>query len=334
MIRSLQTISEQDYPKNRYEVIVVDNGSKDDTEGRVKRWAEGAPLNVSYLKEPRPGLVFARHSGAATGRGEILVFGDDDALYEANWLSAIVDVYRRFPEAGAVGTAIEIKWDTAPEPWVKQYEGYLGQLCFPSNPTAERGLFINGGSFSVRKSVLYSVRGFNPGQRGEYIVGDSETGLCRKLAAAGIPVGVTGATTAWHMQFAKKHGSYPDLRRRFRNNGICLAYGDTFHGKKWWLPLAGVIGEAIRIARLAASQLVRKRTINSGFDAQLRANELYFRLKFLFLYRFHHGIRGEIFRKDWELTNAYSAPVAEVLGDGVPPAEQRILGRAAPVNSC
>ncbi|MBX9659166.1 MAG: glycosyltransferase family 2 protein [Nitrospiraceae bacterium] len=307
----LQTICAQDYPRDCYEIIVVDNNSTDNTEAVISHFCERLKIDLKYVKETRPGLVFARHTGAANAGGEIVFFGDDDAFYEANWISAIIDVYIKNPQVGAVGSSIEIRWDKEPPAWVKRYEGYLGQLNYKKDCVVGLDVAINGGSVSIRKDILYAMRGFNPGQKGDYIVGDSETGLCRKLAAAGIPVGSTAVTTAWHFQLADKNGSFKDLKRRLQNNGICQAYDDTFYGRNLVKVACRLLRQAVLIAREMWERIRRADTDHLGDHFLLRLNELYFRVKYCFLYRFHPGIRMEIQKRDWEFTPAYAAPFAK-----------------------
>lgn len=307
----LHTIYAQDYPKDFYEIIVVDNNSVDDTEAVVSRFSEHLNIDIKYVSEVRPGLVFARHTGAANARGEILLFGDDDAFYEKNWISAIVDVYMKNPNVGAVGSSIEIRWDKEPPAWVRRYEGYLGQINYKKDCVVNLGMAINGGSFSIKKDILYAMRGFNPGQKGDYIVGDSETGLCRKLSAAGIPVGCTALTTAWHFQLVDRHGTLKDLKRRLQNNGICDAYADTFYGRNLARVGYRLLRQAILVARETLERMWRLETDHLGDHIRLRMNELYFRVKYCVLYRFHPQIRREIQKRDWEFSPTYVAPVAK-----------------------
>ncbi|MCC2667973.1 MAG: putative glycosyltransferase [Armatimonadetes bacterium] len=61
-----------------WEVVVVDDGSSDDTEAVIRRWTETAPFRVQYLKQANAGPAAARNRGAAAARGEVLIFLDDD----------------------------------------------------------------------------------------------------------------------------------------------------------------------------------------------------------------------------------------------------------------
>lgn len=307
---AFRSLSSQDYPPERFEIIVVDNASTDDTPQRVRRLAretEGKS-NIKYIREERPGLVFARHTGAAHAKGDILLFGDDDAIFDKNWISAIVAVYGHYPEVGAVGTKIAIQWDRDPEPRVRPYEGVLGKLDYGKEIIVRRGLFINGGSFSIRKRVLLQLYGFNPGQRGQYILGDSETGLCRKLANAEILVAWTPAATMWHRQRAATNGTLSDLKRRFRNNGICDAYHATYYNWKFSKLLYDVLRKTSQMLRKLLGTIRRRDWEGLHYDVALNMAYYQYYVRYLWLYRLSPTIRSEVIKRDWEFNHNYEAP--------------------------
>ena len=83
----LRSLDALDYPRDRFEVIVVDDGS-------------GAPptpgpdalppaLDVHVITQPHAGPATARNTGAARARGDYLAFTDDDCMPEAGWLRAL-----------------------------------------------------------------------------------------------------------------------------------------------------------------------------------------------------------------------------------------------------
>jgi glycosyltransferase involved in cell wall biosynthesis len=98
--RCLESLLAQDYPKDRYEIIVVDNNSTDGTVGIVRQ------NPVSLLKEETQGPGAARNRGLADARGEIVALIDADCYAEALWLKELVRPFRD-PEVGGVGGAIE-----------------------------------------------------------------------------------------------------------------------------------------------------------------------------------------------------------------------------------
>lgn len=91
-----------------WEIIVVDNGSKDNTEDIAKSFAAEDP-RIRVFLEPRPGTPKARNLGAKKAAGEILVFTDADCTFTPNWLAEITQPFRE-PSSelpvGIVGGAV------------------------------------------------------------------------------------------------------------------------------------------------------------------------------------------------------------------------------------
>lgn len=91
LFRCLQSLAAQEYPKESYELIVVDDGSNDDTEDVVLRFSERAPLpRVRYRKLPHMGPSKARNFGIEQSSGEIVAFIDDDAYAKRDWLRILM----------------------------------------------------------------------------------------------------------------------------------------------------------------------------------------------------------------------------------------------------
>lgn len=76
-----------DYPKDRYEILMVDNNSTDASVEIVRRYPE-----VRLLSETMPGDFAARNKGVSEARGEIIAFTDSDTAPYPDWLRTIVDV--------------------------------------------------------------------------------------------------------------------------------------------------------------------------------------------------------------------------------------------------
>ena len=70
----------------RWELVIVDNGSTDDTPERIARIITASPLPVTHVVERRPGLAAARNAAMARAGGGILIFIDDDCEVDANYL--------------------------------------------------------------------------------------------------------------------------------------------------------------------------------------------------------------------------------------------------------
>lgn len=305
----LRNLLAQDFPRDCYELVVVENGTSCYAADLVARHiGAGAAANVKVVREPRVGLVYARHTGACHACGELLIFGDDDARYEQNWISAIVDVYRADSSVGAVGTRIEVEWDGVPDPFVRNFEPMLGKLDYGQQTLKKVGLYINGGSFSIRRDLLFKLGGFNPGQVGDYIVGDSEVGLCEKLAKDGIVVAWTSGTVMWHRQEVARHGTLSDLLRRCHNSGVCTAYRYT-HGslKGKYIKLSRyILRNIFELIKMKFRIKYKKHDIENYY--MLKKMGVVTLIKYIFYYTFDNELVKCVRTDEWILDGNYCAP--------------------------
>jgi len=100
------------------EVIVVDNAPSDD---RTERLAAGYP--VRYVREPRPGLNWARGRGARTATGEVVLYTDDDVVVDAGWVDAMRRPFADPGVAAVTGLVAAIELETAAQ---EQFERFVG----------------------------------------------------------------------------------------------------------------------------------------------------------------------------------------------------------------
>ena len=83
----LKALAEQSYPADLYEVIVVDDGSTDNTPSIVQEHA------VRYIHQENQGPAAARNNGAQQAKGEIILFTDSDCAADVNWLRKMVSSF-------------------------------------------------------------------------------------------------------------------------------------------------------------------------------------------------------------------------------------------------
>lgn len=99
--RALDSILTQDYPKDRYEVIVVNDGSKDNTDEVMKHY----PI-VHYVKQENMGQATARNAGLKVAKGDVYVGFDSDCMARPGWLAEIAKGYQLDHIAGIGGVMV------------------------------------------------------------------------------------------------------------------------------------------------------------------------------------------------------------------------------------
>ncbi|MBX5457343.1 MAG: glycosyltransferase [Thermogemmatispora sp.] len=193
VLSALASLRRQTLARHLYEVIVVDNGSRDGTPAVLQRYLQArAPderdWQVRCLIERRNGLAYARNAALQVARGEIAVFLDDDALASPRFLEYLLQAYVE-TGADAVGGRVELYWE-APRPYwlTDELLPVLGYFA----PAGERQQLkapqsLGSCCFSVKVAALRAVGGFSP-LLDKRLAVPTRLGvedLCRRLHAAG-----------------------------------------------------------------------------------------------------------------------------------------------------
>jgi len=148
--RCLAAQARQTYPADRFEVVVVDNGSTDATAEIAHRFG------VRVVSEPRKGVARARQAGFGAARGEIIASTDADTVVPSFWVARIVAHFQADPALG--GVYGPIYWPDAP------LIGQLGMrypttwVLWASN-RIRRSLWW-GSNFAVRREIFCRTGGF------------------------------------------------------------------------------------------------------------------------------------------------------------------------------
>ncbi len=151
----LQACARLDYPRDRFEVIVVDDGGAIPLDPVVARF-QGA-LTLKLLRQKNTGPAAARNTGVSEAIGEFLAFTDDDCVPASNWLRALAAKTIAFPGSAVGGRTINALTDnlcsTASQVLISYLNEYYNCIpqdarFFPSNNLAfPRDLFLAAGGF-------------------------------------------------------------------------------------------------------------------------------------------------------------------------------------------
>lgn len=116
--RCLAALERQTLSPSSFEVVIVDNGSKDDTPGVVARYCDRLP-HFRGCFEPRAGLSIARNTGIAMSFGDIIAYTDDDAEAHPEWVERILARFRELGgSVGIVGGEVVPRWGGSRPDWL------------------------------------------------------------------------------------------------------------------------------------------------------------------------------------------------------------------------
>jgi len=104
LIECLNALLNQDYPKNMYEVLVIDDGSNDGT-FKLVHFFKKKYSNLRYFQIQHSGPGPARNFGLSKSRGKFIAFTDDDCIVDFDWLKKIELAFKK-TGADAVGGSI------------------------------------------------------------------------------------------------------------------------------------------------------------------------------------------------------------------------------------
>lgn len=139
----IEALLAQSYPCERYEVIIVDNGSTDDTRRIVRQY----PV-VSLIEDRLQGSYAARNKGLGCAKGEILAFTDSDCIPRKDWLERGVACLTRMPECTVLGGSVELFLKNPARPTIA---GLYDQLWgFPQQRYVEAGFAPTANLFTRR----------------------------------------------------------------------------------------------------------------------------------------------------------------------------------------
>jgi glycosyltransferase involved in cell wall biosynthesis len=211
----------------RGEVILVDNGSTDDTAQRAMAcWPPACPIPLHIVYEPRLGLSYARERGLSEARYELVSFVDDDNWVSPQWVETAAKVMSEHPRAGACGGFAREVCEVDPPWWFEAFKTRFAVGPDRTQPAdvTELPSGLWGAGLTIRKSAWLEVRrrGFDfllPGRQGAELTEGEDTELCYALRLAG-----------WRLQFdprlkmhhflPKERVQWSHLRARHRAGGI------------------------------------------------------------------------------------------------------------------
>ena len=203
--QTLAGLARQEFPRDQYEVLVIDNNSRDHTRAVVAEFASSQPA-PRHILETRQGLDYARNRAIAEARGDIILFADDDILVQPDWLAQMLAPFATDSahHVGAVGGEVIPVFPDGLPPWVAEWHAPLafradtGPLPSQHSPM--------GANLAIPRAVFAQLGTFHTAldrAAGNYFSGgDSE--MIRRIRAAGLAVWFAPAAAVKHQMPASR----------------------------------------------------------------------------------------------------------------------------------
>jgi GT2 family glycosyltransferase len=157
LLACLEALSRLDYPHDRFEVIVVDDGGGAPLEHSL------APLRnrleLTLIVQRRAGAAAARNRGVAQSRGELLAFTDDDCVPDPGWLAALASRHIRDPDRALGGRTVN---GLAVNPYSVISDLVVAVGYDQNNRSPDAARFFASNNLAVPAEGFGAVGGFDP----------------------------------------------------------------------------------------------------------------------------------------------------------------------------
>jgi len=193
-------------PELRWDVLIVDNNSNDDTARVVQSRVAGYPVPLRYMFEPRQGKSNALNTGLAATDAEVVVFTDDDVRVAPGWLDAACRPLLGATDVGYSGGPVRPIWEAPRPKWLDPARGDLwGTIAILDHGDApfvfeERRKIPLGANMAVRRDMLERVGGFDPklGRTGTSLLGQEQAEFFCRSRACGLRGLYVPEMEVWH----------------------------------------------------------------------------------------------------------------------------------------
>lgn len=158
LAQCLEAIACLDYPKENFEVIVVDDGSKTSLKRAIEPSTQ--QINLTLIKQDNAGPATARNTGATQARGQYLAFTDDDCIPTPDWLSNLAAGFATAPETMIGGRTIN-QLENNPYSTASQLLIDCLYSYHQSSPQRAKSNFFTANNLALPSQIFHSIGGFD-----------------------------------------------------------------------------------------------------------------------------------------------------------------------------
>jgi GT2 family glycosyltransferase len=250
----LSALAGQVYPREQFEVIVVDDGSAFDVEEIKARFGARFTDDFRLIKQTNAGPAAARNVGAAVARHEFLAFIDDDCAPHPDWLRKLSDVLMRNPNALVGGRSCNPLSDNL---YAEASQTIIDVVYAHFNRNHHRAVFFPSNNMAMSRKRYLEIGGFDTSFRWS-----EDRDLCDRVAARGWQLVLAPDAIVDHghvsglIEFFKQHFGFGRGAWRFHRTCVRRGTGGfkpevSFYLKCFLEPFRmHTLGRAIRLAML------------------------------------------------------------------------------------
>ncbi len=187
--KTLEHLNDQSAPYGRYEVILVNNKSTDDTASICQNYmADNPSLNMVYVVEENQGHTYARNRGIEESSSDLIAFIDDDAFVRKDYVENIIDFFSRHESVAAIGGKIIPEYESSEPKWMSKYLLPLVSALDMGDQSKPfpKSKFPIGANMAYRKAVFKKHGQFDValGRRGSGLEGGDEKDMIFRIKKA------------------------------------------------------------------------------------------------------------------------------------------------------
>lgn len=254
---ALESLTAQDYPAERFEVLVVANGTPDGTAAVVERFgARPDGPAVRMLTTAGRDANRARNAGLDAARGDPICLVDDDVIAPPEWLSEMVDGALRNPGADCLGGPVRPRFEARPPRTCPGHD--LAGTSLDEGPDEREVEEVWAGNMAIRRRALERI-----GPLREGLAAATESEWEARLWEAGGRVLYLPRPWLWHRRGRAEVGIRRQAVRSFQLGYAVVALGQR--------PSVGFLARELR---RSATHAARARCTRGVTDAARQAGSL------------------------------------------------------------
>lgn len=150
--KCLKSLAEQSYPKDCYEIIIINNDPNDIVPENLQ-----LPENATMIVEQKPGSYAARNTGIKISKGEILAFTDSDCIPDKNWLLNAISYFKRNKSCNRIAGKVTVFTQNANPSLAEMYDIFY---AFKQESHVSAGTCVTANMFTY-KSIIEHIGNFD-----------------------------------------------------------------------------------------------------------------------------------------------------------------------------